>query len=93
MRRGVVLHLLPGREVVLAGTPRRTAQAGLPHPTGQAAVGHLQTVVGQQFAHPHHVAASLLEGSLHADQRRLVARQHLGNVAVRLTQDAPHGVA
>ena len=38
MRRGVVLHLLAGREVVFAGAPRRAAQVGLPDPTGQGAV-------------------------------------------------------
>ena len=93
MRRGIVLHLLARHELVFAGAPRRAAQAGLAHPAGQAAVGHLQTVVGQQFAHAHHVAASPLEGSLHHDQRRLVARPCRGEAWIRFTQDAPHGVA
>jgi hypothetical protein len=64
MRRGVVLHLLPGREVVFTGAPRRTAQSRFPGPTGQGAVAHLKTVAGQQFLDADHVAAGALEGGL-----------------------------
>ena len=92
VRRGVVLHLLSGREVVFAGAPRRSAQARLPDPTGQGAVAHRETVVGQQFLDADHVAAGSLEGGLQPDQCRLVARRRFVDGSVRLTQDAPHGI-
>ena len=93
MRRRVVLHLLAGHEVVLAGASRRTAQAGLPDPSGQRAVVHVEAVVSQQLADAHHIAAGALEGRLHPQQRRFVTRWRLGSVASRLTQDTPHRVA
>jgi hypothetical protein len=93
MRRGVVLHLLSGREVVFAGAPRRTAQARLPGPTGQGAVAHRETVVGQQFLDADHVAVGSREGGLQPDQCRLVARRCFVGGSVRLTQNAPHGIA
>ena len=93
MRRGVVLHLLSGREVVFAGAPRRTAQAGFPGPTGQGAVAHRETVVGQQFLDADHIAACPREGGLQPGQRRFVAGRRFVGGSVRLTQNAPHGIA
>ena len=94
VRRGVVLHLLPGREVVFAGASRRAAQIGVADPAGQGAVGHLQPLIGQQFAHPDDVAASAGEGGLEPDQRRVVAWRRLTpRITGRLTQDPPHRVA
>src|SRR5271165_3149617 len=93
MRRGVVLHLLSGREVVFAGAPRRTAQARFPGPTGQCAVAHRETVVGQQFLDADHVATGPLEGGLQPGQCRFVAGRRFVGGSVRLTQDAPHGIA
>ena len=94
MRRGVVLHLPAGREVVFAGASRRAAQFGVADPAGQSAVGHLQTLIGQQFAHPDHVAAGASEGGLQPDQRRLVAWRRLTTrITGRLTQDPPHRIA
>jgi len=93
MRRRVVLHFLSGREVVFASAPRRTAQARLPGPTGQGAVAHLETVIGQQFPGSDHVAAGSLEGGLQLGQRRFVAGRRFAGGSVRLTQDAPYGIA
>ena len=94
VRRGVVLHLLAGREVVFAGASRRAAQFGVADPAGQSAVGHLQPLIGQQFAHPDHVAAGAGEGGLQPDQRRLVAWRRLTTrITGRLTQDPPHRIA
>jgi hypothetical protein len=87
-----VLHLLAGREAILARTRRRTAQPCLPDPTRQGAVGHLQIVLrGNELLHPRDVAAGARKGILELPQQvRLAGRRRRG---VGLTQDAPHRIA
>ena len=87
-----MLHLLARHEVVLASASRRPTQVGLPDPTGQGAVGNVETIVRQQFAHPDHIAAGAGEGGFQPAQCGLVARRRLGNIAGWGTQNAPHGI-
>jgi len=102
MRRGVVLHLLAGAEVVFADALRWAAQAGLTHPARQGAVGDIDAALGEQFLDTHRIAARPREGRLQFGQSRFIAGQYLGGVGLQLTgltcggvrraQDAPHRV-
>ncbi len=88
-----MLHLLTWRELVFANPFWWCAQVGVPDPAGQGAIGEVQTILREQFAHPDRVAACTAEGRLQTNQRCFVAWEHFGNLAHRLAQNPPHGVA
>ena len=93
VRRGVVLHLLAGREVVLARALGRAAQLGLTHPARERAVGQPLVVLGgQDLAHAHGVALGPLVDRLEPLLRRLVQCRHPRGGHRGLAQDAPHRV-
>ena len=91
VRRGVVLHLLAGGEVILARALRWTAQSCLSDPARQGAVGNRQIVLrGEQLLHARHVAACTRKGVLEPGQRRRLAGGRRGRLAV--AQDAAHRI-
>jgi hypothetical protein len=89
-----VLHLLPGRLVILPGTLRGIAQLCIPDPPRQGAVGHVQSgLAGQKFLHPHPVAARAFEGILEPGQRCSIARRRgCSWLAILLPQNAAHRI-
>ena len=95
VRGGVVLHLLAGSEVVLAGAPARGAQPGFAHPARQGAVGHLDVVFGaERLVNAHHVAGAAGERCAQRLEGVGITRRRLARAARRRgAPDAAHGVA
>jgi hypothetical protein len=93
VRRGVVLHLFAGAEVVTPGALGRLAQVGLAHPARERAVGrHLAVFVLEDLRHAHGVA---LRAGIHVLQPLLQCRVQRRGARRRwhyLAQDAPHRV-
>jgi hypothetical protein len=90
VRRGVVLHLLAGSEVILARAPRRSAQPRLSDPARQGAVGNFHAFLSEQLLDADHVAAGAREGVLELGQYLRLAGRRSGGAA--LAQDAAHRI-